>query len=196
MKVTNEQWDRYQERYGKLIWTIATKISGDLATCSLEDNIADLSIAALDSIKGFNNKTGMNFDEMMESKLFDGYTKTVLWHRKNRKGKAITNRKKLLGFLSIDTVNNSSDDKDASLLNTLEARPENLKPEYDEMLEMVSNLTDEEAKVVHTIAHYPEAVSEKAYIQIKTVSDISGLSSRKVTNAVEGLKKKLRMFHE
>ena len=86
IKLTDEQWALYEERYGKLMHTISMKISGDEAIANHEDNYADLCIAALESIEGFKKKTGEDFDEAIDNKLFDQYTKTVLWNRKAKKG--------------------------------------------------------------------------------------------------------------
>ena len=49
VKLTEEQWALYEERYGKLMHTISSKISGDNAIANHEDNYADLCVAALES---------------------------------------------------------------------------------------------------------------------------------------------------
>lgn len=92
MKITSEQWELYEKKYGKLMWKIAHRISGDLMTASLEDNYSDLTIAAIESVRGFNKKTGKSFDEMISLKLFDQYTKTCLWTMKAKKGIGLTER--------------------------------------------------------------------------------------------------------
>ena len=86
MEITSEQWTIYLERYEKLIYTISRKISGDLVFANLEDNYADLVVAAINSINGFHKKTGKSVDEMFDDPLFDKYTKTCLWNHKNNKG--------------------------------------------------------------------------------------------------------------
>jgi hypothetical protein len=40
-------------------------------TASVEDNYAELCVAALESINGFNKKTGKSFEEMFETKYID-----------------------------------------------------------------------------------------------------------------------------
>ena len=80
VKLTNEQWAQYEERYGKLMHTISMKISGDDAIANHEDNYSDLCVAAIESIDAFERKTGDDFEKAMNNKLFDQYTKTVLWN--------------------------------------------------------------------------------------------------------------------
>ena len=90
--IDNQDWERYTDKYEGLLWTVARNISGDRAIADLETNYADLCVAALDSIRGFNKKTGESFDEMMGNILFDKYTKTVLWNYKNKKGNYLKKR--------------------------------------------------------------------------------------------------------
>ena len=92
VELTDEQWAKYEDRYGSLMHTISNMISGDSAIASHEDNYADLCVAALESIEGFKNKTGEDFDVAINNKLFDQYTKTVLWNRKAKKGIPLTKR--------------------------------------------------------------------------------------------------------
>ena len=92
--ITDEQWKRYLDRYENLLWKISAKISGDEMTASREDNFSDLTIAALESITGFEKLTGKAFDEAIEDTNFDKYTKTVLWNRKNKKGVPLSKKMK------------------------------------------------------------------------------------------------------
>ena len=82
IKITDEQWSIYLEKYDRLIWTIARKISGDDAVANVDDNYADLCVAAINSIVAYNKKTGIAVDEFLTTKLVDQYTKTVLWNLK------------------------------------------------------------------------------------------------------------------
>ena len=90
--ITDEQWKIYWDKYEGLIYTIAKKISGDIATASFDDNVSYLKMAALESIKGFQKKTGSTVDEMLQEKLFDQYTKTCLWNAKNTLGDTLVKR--------------------------------------------------------------------------------------------------------
>lgn len=90
--ITNTQWEQYLDKYKNLMWKISHMISGDYAISNLEDNYADLCQVALESIEGFEKKTGRQFDDYFTDKLFDGYTKTCLWTLKARKGSKITKK--------------------------------------------------------------------------------------------------------
>ena len=82
-------------KYDRLIWTIAHKISGDAATSSLEDNYADLWLAAFEAIEGFTKQhdyANGPVEEFVRTKAFDKYLKTCLWNKKNHKGKQISNK--------------------------------------------------------------------------------------------------------
>ena len=103
IEITDDDWQVYLEKYGRLMWTVSRHISGDPVVADLETNYADLCVAALESIRGFHKKTGESFDEMICNPLFNQYTKTVLWNCKNKKGAYITKRKELsLSSLSTD----------------------------------------------------------------------------------------------
>lgn len=90
--ITESQWERYLDKYKNLMWRISHMISGDAIISNLEDNYSDLCQAALESIEGFEKKTGRQFDDYFTDKLFDGYTKTCLWTLKARKGAKITKK--------------------------------------------------------------------------------------------------------
>ena len=108
--LSSAQWQKYLDKYEKLMWMISRRISGDPVIADIETNYADLCVAALESVKGFNKKTGEDFDEMMENPLFNQYTKTVLWNAKNKKGMYVTNRRALnLSSISSDREGNSID---------------------------------------------------------------------------------------
>jgi|ETNvirnome_2_300_1030623.scaffolds.fasta_scaffold00218_23 hypothetical protein len=92
LDVTAAQWEQYEEQYGRLMHSITRRISGDNAVANLEDNYAELCLAAIESINGFHRKTGQTFSEMWENPLFDKYTKTCLWHSKNNRGKKISKK--------------------------------------------------------------------------------------------------------
>ena len=83
------------KKYDRLILAISQKISGDVATSSLEDNYADLWLAVFEAIEGFtkqNNYANGPIEDWLDSKPFDKYLKTCLWNKKNHKGKLISNK--------------------------------------------------------------------------------------------------------
>ena len=52
--LTNDQWDKIDQKYGKLMYKISYQISGDdKATSSFEDNLQDIRLAAMEAVMGF-----------------------------------------------------------------------------------------------------------------------------------------------
>jgi|10_taG_2_1085330.scaffolds.fasta_scaffold25170_3 hypothetical protein len=90
--ITNEQWELIDEKYGKLLTTICTKISGDVAIANFEDNLQDLRIACMDAVAGFSRKEGQPFESFWGTTGFNKYMKTCLWNLKNKKGAKISKR--------------------------------------------------------------------------------------------------------
>ena len=105
--LTNDQWDKIDQKYGKLMYKISYQISGDdKATSSFEDNLQDIRLAAMEAVMGFekqNKGANGSFDEFWGSKGFDQYIKTCMWTKKNNKGAKITKKAPILkGTVSTD----------------------------------------------------------------------------------------------
>ena len=90
--ITNEEWLLIDEKYGKLLSKICTKISGDVAIASFEDNLQDLRIATIEAVAGFAKKEGLPFSSFWGTIGFNKYMKTCLWNLKNKKGARISKR--------------------------------------------------------------------------------------------------------
>lgn len=94
--VSDEDWNLYERKFGKLMNYIAKRISGDPAICCHDENMQDLRMTALHSIYGFyrkNNCYDRPCSDVIEDPLFASYTKTSLWNRKNNKGQKATRHK-------------------------------------------------------------------------------------------------------
>ena len=92
MLLSDSQWEKYEAKYGKLMWMIARRISGDVIIAHMEDNYSELCMAALKSINGYFELTNKSFDEMMLETTFDQYTKTCLWACKAKIGVNLSDR--------------------------------------------------------------------------------------------------------
>jgi len=93
--ITERQRQLIKDKYGDLIYKISHQISGDTSICSIEDNVQDLWIAAMEAVAGFqkqNNGINGTFDDFWGSRGFDKYIKTCLWSAKNSKGKKVTKK--------------------------------------------------------------------------------------------------------
>lgn len=91
-QLTSDQWDKIENKYGKLIHTICQMISGDQALCSHEDLYSDLCIAAIEAVIGFQKKYNKPFDEIIDDPIFNKYIKTCLWNYKNNRGTKLTKK--------------------------------------------------------------------------------------------------------
>jgi len=189
--LTETQWELYLKKYKNLMWKISHMISGDPTISALEDNYADIMLAALESINGFNKKTGMSFDEMITTKYFDQYTKTCLWTAKARKGNGIKKnypltKKKVSLSAEIDTSSSGS-----SLSDNIKGN-ESMNPEillaYSEVFDSFS---DDDTKLLKVISDNPEVISFSGKLKIKTLAKKSRLPIRKIEKILNNLRKKV-----
>lgn len=191
VKLNEEQWALYEERYGKLMHTISSKISGDNAIANHEDNYADLCVAALESIEGFEKKTGQGFDEAINNKLFDQYTKTVLWNRKAKKGIPLT---KKMDFRNKHFSIDSSPHGDEGM-NFVESI-EDSKAQYDASAVDLEDFTDgqpEDVKsIINAILKNPGILSKDGSINHSALRSSTGMSVHFTNKAVDTLKKSIR----
>lgn len=195
IQLTDKQWALYEERYGKLMHTIAMKISGDNAIASHEDNYADLCIAALESIEGFKNKTGEDFDEAINNKLFDQYTKTVLWNRKAKKGIPLTKRmpfRNSVVSLDVDHV----DVGVSHLHDRIEDPRANFETSSVDLEDFTKSQPEDVKKVLNAIVKNPGLLSSDGSINNSAVKKSTGLSIHYTNKAVSTLKNSLKKNYE
>jgi len=195
IQLTDKQWALYEERYGKLMHTIAMKISGDNAIASHEDNYADLCIAALESIEGFKNKTGEDFDEAINNKLFDQYTKTVLWNRKAKKGIPLTKRmpfRNSVVSLDVDHV----DVGVSHLHDRIEDPRANFETSSVDLEDFTKSQPEDVKKVLNAIVKNPGLLSKDGSINNSAVKKSTGLSIHYTNKAVSTLKNSLKKNYE
>ena len=192
MALTNEQWALYEERYGKLMRTIALKISGDDAVANPEDNYSDLCIAAIESINGFENKTGMGFDEAINTKLFDGYTKTVLWNRKAKKGIPLTKRMDFRNkHLSLDYQPGFDASDCGSLTGIIEDKRSTTDLSSIELDDLVESQKPEIKKILSEIIRDPNLIRKDGTINKTALEGVTGMNFYHVTKAIGDMKRVL-----
>jgi len=195
LELTDKEWALYEERYGKLMHTIAMKISGDDAIANHEDNYADLCVAALESIQGFEKKTGEKFKAAINNKLFDQYTKTVLWNRKAKKGIPLTKKMEFRNkHFSIDQ-DHSGNDGERKLDNLEDTRAQFDASSVD--VEDFSNSQPEDVKkVIDAIVKNPGSLSKDGMFNYAAIRRNTGLSVHFTNKAIEVLKNSLRKNYE
>jgi hypothetical protein len=186
MALTDEQWALYEERYGKLMHTISMKISGDDAVANHEDNYSDLCVAAIESVSGFEKKTGMSFDEAFDTKLFDQYTKTVLWNRKAKKGVPLTKR---MNFRN-KQVSLDSDpwSEDGNIHRAIEDTRSNLDLSAIDFKDFMKNQPKDVKKVVSAIIKDPNILANDGKINYSALTKPTGMSIHYVKKAVNKIK--------
>ncbi len=197
IQLTDEQWALYEERYGKLMHTIAMKISGDDAIANHEDNYADLCMAALESIEGFKNKTGEDFDVAINNKLFDQYTKTVLWNRKAKKGIPLTKKMEFRNkhySIDQDFVVNDSDSSGSH--ERIEDTRSGFGASSVDLEDFTKSQPDDVKKVINAILGNPGILSKEGIFNHAAVRRATGLSVNYTNKAIESLKKSIRKNYE
>mgnify|MGYP003650814985 FL=1 len=191
-QLTNEQWELYEKKYGRLMHTISYKISGDLAIATPEDNYSDLCIAALESIAGYHKKTGKTFDEAIDTKLFDQYTKTVLWNRKAKKGIPLTKR---MGFrkkqVSLDATVANSDSSFVSLIPDTAYQMDVSSIDFKVFIE---EQPDDVRTVIEAVMKDPSLISKHGFIKKSELSSALNVSSYFVSKSLKKLQKIMRTY--
>jgi hypothetical protein len=184
MTLTAEQWEKVDNKYGNLMWSISYKISGDCAIASLEDNHADLQIAALEAIEGFKKKTGKTADEFLDTKLFDQYLKTCLWNFKNNKGSKIAKKY----HLTRDTVS-SSEYEDIIQESEFRSKGEHYSFNAEQIFPI--KLTSLEQKVVDLVVEDSDMLKDNGSLNISKLSKSLHKTWGDVRDIIEGLNEKL-----
>lgn len=178
--ITSDQWDLYAKKYSRLMWKIAHYISGDSMIASIEDNYSDLSIAAIESINGFHKKTGMQFDEMIQTKLFDQYTKTCLWTAKARKGIKLTERMPFRNkHISIDALRDEEKSFDIADTSST-ARYAGV-----EAKDMYNSYGVKIRKLIDILESNPNMMTDTGNIKISPVAEEMGISAASVAKLIK-----------
>lgn len=178
MVLTDNEWKLYEMKYGKLMHSISSRITGDEAICSHEDNYAELCIEALKSITGFKKKTGQDFKDAFGTILFDKYTKTCLWNYKNNKGAKVTKKRGITQGVSI------------SEYEEVLRIPDNSSPET--LYDAEDLLTVDQGLMVDIIVGDNTVITEKGKLCISALSRKLGWTPYKTSRAVKELSRVLK----
>ena len=191
--ISSDQWEKYEEKYGRLMHKISRNISGDAAVASLEDNYGDLCVAALESIKGFQKKTGQNFDEMFGSKLFDQYTKTCLWHLKGSKGAKITRRYPVTKkTLSIGHQRRDDDTSEGGEVWQVSANEASSLESINFFKEVLPSLSSTQKSMVNNIIKDPTLILGSGKVNISKLAECMCVSWEKCKKDLLLLEKKVK----
>ena len=184
INLSSKEWTDYEGKYGKLMWKISHYISGDKAIASVEDNYADLCVTAVESINGFHNKTGLDFADMFKQKLFDQYTKTCLWNKKNNKGAKITKKAPILKR-TVSVTNNEE-------VLRLESR--SVDPDLEMFLDEVKlDLSDRQKVIINLVVEDPTLIKPNGRINIKVISEKIGCTWNDVNKELTDLRRRFEI---
>ena len=182
--LTHEQWTKIDAKYGRLMYKISHQISGDGAICSIDDNLQDLRIAAMEAVAGFEKQNaGANgkFDEFWGSKGFDQYIKTCLWTKKNNKGARITKQYPI-------TKGTVSTDKE-EVLNIVDKSAD---PSFQVMLDDFNiNLSAEQKSVISMLVNDPKLIKPSGKVNVKRVSETMECSWLEADKIIKSISKSL-----
>jgi hypothetical protein len=177
------------KKYDRLILAISQKISGDVATSSLEDNYADLWLAVFEAIEGFtkqNNYANGPIEDWLDSKPFDKYLKTCLWNKKNHKGKLISNKYEI----HRDTV-------PTHLEEVLNVSSPDSSIYFDILGELGVSLSVDEKKLVECVVAEPDRfITEEGKVKIAPIQKSLGWTRKGVEVVLDNMKKKIYLDRE
>tara|TARA_A100001515_G_scaffold16872_1_gene12230 strand:- start:217 stop:777 length:561 start_codon:yes stop_codon:yes gene_type:complete len=183
--ITNEQWELIDEKYGKLLTTICSKISGDAAIANFDDNLQDLRLATMDAVAGFSRKEGKEFEDFWGTAGFNKYMKTCLWNLKNKKGSKISKRYHI--------NKNTVDITEYSEILVAESHEASSSPQETFFQEANKKLTDEQAKVVNIISNRPELIKPNGKVNVTKLSEDMGCCVAKTRKVLKQIKDKFSL---
>jgi hypothetical protein len=191
-KVSDKQWEAYLKKYDLLIWKISRKISGDPMLANIEDNYADLCIAALNSIVAFAKKEFIEIDTFLgenanaqDASNFDKYTKTVLWYAKAKKGVPLSERmefrsklKSISGELAEPLEKGDFDIADNSASGST-----------FEVIDLFEGEDPETHSVIKAILQDPSMIDGKGSLKHYSLLKPTGLSLHLVNKAIKNIER-------
>jgi hypothetical protein len=197
-QITEEQWLLYQKKYGSLLWKIARKISGDEAIANIEDNHADLCMAAINSIYAFRTLINVEIDGFLKevdddynSRQFTKYTKTCVWNYKCKKGLPLSNkmdfRKKHFSISAVGYDDGTGEGKDFDIED--KSGP---GEEHFVINELFKESTPEMDLVVKAILNDPSVLKEDGSLNRLSLMKPTGLSIYAINKAVGSIERILR----
>jgi hypothetical protein len=183
--ITNEQWELIDIKYGKLLTTICSKISGDNAIANFDDNLQDLRMACMDAVSGFSRKENKPFEEFWGTAGFHKYMKTCLWNLKNKKGSRISKRYNI-NKNTVDIVEYS---------DILVADSHDTSTTYHESYfdTQKAKLGDEQKEVVSILVDNPDYVKPNGRINVRRLSQEIGSCPAKTRRILDSIKTTLSL---
>tara|TARA_R100001086_G_C11822535_1_gene254444 strand:- start:821 stop:1381 length:561 start_codon:yes stop_codon:yes gene_type:complete len=183
--ITSAQWELIDKKYGRLLTTICSKISGDVAIANFDDNLQDLRIATLEAVAGFSKKEGKTFEEFWGTTGFNKYMKTCLWNLKNKKGARISKRY----HIHKNTVDITAY---GDILVAENADPSSISFESF-FKEKGDKFNEEQNNAIRTVSNHPELIKPSGKINIRQLSNKLGCCAAKTRKILNSIKNKINL---
>jgi len=180
-QVTEEQQKKIEEKYGRLMYTIAHRIGGDKITNDFEDSVQNLKISALDAVTTFAKKENKEFDEFFDTLEFSKYIKTVLWNRKNSQGQGIQKRKGLSSYVTIE--------EDLLTQEDMEGHEEPL--DLSGFKDILSKMPGEERELIEEIAKDFSLIKPNGKFNMDKLSKNLNMTKTKLKEKIKTLQRTL-----
>jgi len=183
--ITNEQWSLIDQKYGKLLTTICTKISGDTAIANFDDNLQDLRLAAMDAVRGFSRKEAKPFEEFFNTIGFHKYIKTCLWNLKNKKGARISKRYAI--------NKNTVDVTEFSDILVAESHDSSTTSAEDFFNDTTMLFNDVQQNAIRAVMDNPDFVKANGKVNVKKLSTTLGFCAAKTRKILDGIKETISL---
>lgn len=183
--ITDKQWELIDKKYGKLLTTICTKISGDTAIANFDDNLQDLRLAAMDAVAGFSKKEEKAFDDFWGTTGFNKYMKTCLWNLKNKKGARISKRYAI--------HKNTVDVTEYADILIAENHDSSNTAAESFLEDNAHNFNDDQKDAINTVMNNPHLVKPNGKVNIRRLSKEMGYCSAKIRKILDSIKNTLTL---
>tara|TARA_Y100000310_G_scaffold345209_1_gene462688 strand:- start:3291 stop:3869 length:579 start_codon:yes stop_codon:yes gene_type:complete len=190
--MTNEQWKKIQDKYQRLIYTIAYRIGGDEVAHDFDDNVQELCITAMDAVKAFQKKTGKEFDEFFDTLDFHKYIKTCLWNKKNNVGNKIKKKYGIRNCVSLSANPDMFSTHTGAVYgsSSLEVKDATEDFAYD------VDLDDHQREILKNVLGDFRLIKPDGKLNISKLSRITNTTKAQVRRSIKNMRHKLKDYNE
>ena len=203
--ISDNEWDKINEKYGGLIYMIAHRIGGDKITNDFDDSVQEIRLSAMDAVRTYRKKTTDEFDVFVTTKDFDKYIKTCLWNRKNSNGTKIQKKAHIRNTVSLSKYDdlwyaeddNCGDARQQPLFTLTKDEIVKATSGVDEMFKSFSDVRmDEETKsVVSLVFSDGKMIKPNGMLNINKIAQMLGKKKHQVKYIVNRLQKQLKDYN-
>jgi hypothetical protein len=188
--MTEQQWQKLDDKYKGLAHKVGYHISGDDILCTSEDLKADLDIIAVEAVATFAEKTNQTFDEFFESQSFDKYLKSCLWNYKANRGAKITKKKEVKNMLSIEELSNNDDFNSVSNSDTFIDGKTSFAVDTVVLVEdYFTQMTDYQKHLVSIVVNNPEIIKPNGTVNRLALASIENIPWRNIDKEINAISK-------